>query len=165
MIVRDQRCADTIDRLLSDLESLLRAERAIQNEPPGTKGDVPAATWSSTNDGTLTRRLRSRLLSLREAMFRHASFLEFLPAPGTVDRVRAVPGGANMDGSAVDDGEDSLDPEVIKPRLSILNAKAGAQARSFYALSSEQIREYNSVPRKQAPDINRRNVIHALLVT
>lgn len=165
MIVRDQRCADTIDHLLNDLEILLRAEKATQNATPGTKGELPAATWISTSDGTLTRRLRSKLLSLREALFRHASFLEFLPAPGTVDRARAVPGGTNMDGSAADDGEESLDPEVIKPRLRILDAKAGVQGRPLHAPSPEQIREYNSLPRKQAADINRRDISHALLAT
>lgn len=72
------------------------------------------------NDGTLTEQLRSSLLSLREALFRHASYLEFLPAPERVDRKRAVQGegvgdgipGGTGDGAGEENGGDELDPEV-----------------------------------------------------
>lgn len=70
----------------------------------------------------MTQLLRSNLLSIREALFRHASFLEFLPAPETVDRTRVVPGGdadgipSRTPGDEEEDtegiGEDALDPEV-----------------------------------------------------
>lgn len=76
---------------------------------------------SLDDDRSLTQLLRSNLLSLRAAFFRHASFLEFLPAPERVDQSRVVPGG-NVEGSASGAPEDQeegeggvgeeLDPEV-----------------------------------------------------
>ena len=72
------------------------------------------------NGQSLTKLLRSSLLSLREALFRHASFLEFLPAPERVDRKRAVQWGGVGDGlpgevgegAAEDKDGEELDPEV-----------------------------------------------------
>lgn len=76
---------------------------------------------SSDDNRSLTQLLRSNLLSLRAAFFRHASFLEFLPAPERVDQSRVVPGGdaEGASSGAPEDQEDGeggggeeLDPEV-----------------------------------------------------
>ena len=75
------------------------------------------------NNRSLTDLLRSSLLSIREALFRHASFLEFLPAPERIDRKRVVQGEGGMeggipgrlagDGSGQEKGGgEELDPEV-----------------------------------------------------
>lgn len=168
--MRDQRCADTVHRLLNDLEGLLSSSRTqnkrtttdrpvaavpIRADVTGSgsvRGDtVPSVevdgqrgpAWGGTEETTaaaeklgegaarvrrsslsnsgntsLTQQLRSKLISLREAMFRHASFLEFLPAPERVDRLMIVP-GAGMDGEVIinkqgdqDADVDELDPEV-----------------------------------------------------
>lgn len=77
-------------------------------------------TAATNNDRSLTGQLRSSLLSLREALFRHASYLEFLPAPERVDRKRAVQGdgvgggipGGTGDGAGEVNAGDELDPEV-----------------------------------------------------
>lgn len=60
------------------------------------------------------QQLRSNLLSLREGLFRHSSFLEFLPAPAKVDKSRVVP-RKGVEGSTTEDEEEELDPEVITP--------------------------------------------------
>lgn len=72
---------------------------------------------ADSSDHTLTQLLRANLLSLREALFRHASFLEFLPAPEKVDRRRTVPGG-DVDATGAQGREKEtkeageVDPEV-----------------------------------------------------
>lgn len=160
-MMRDQRCADTVHRLLNDLEDLLSSSQP-QNKrgtADGTIAAVPAGTlpggtgvegdgqqgpaWggaeetaaatekleegatrvrsnslSNSGNASLTQQLRSKLISLREAVFRHASFLEFLPAPERVDRLMIVP-GAGADGEVITNKQgdqdieaDELDPEV-----------------------------------------------------
>lgn len=86
-------------------------------------------------DQNLTQLLRSNLLSLREALFRHASFLEFLPAPEKVDRRRTVSGGGvdatssrgqEEEEAGVGGAREEIDPEVNNavgfPRLASLAA-------------------------------------------
>lgn len=61
--------------------------------PPGGKcehGQGQRAPLPTTGK-SLAQLLRFSLLSLREAFFRHATFLEFLPAPERVGRKRFIP--------------------------------------------------------------------------
>ncbi|CBJ30237.1 conserved unknown protein [Ectocarpus siliculosus] len=119
VIMRDERCAETIHRLLNDLDGLLVSRQVgdtgsflagnLDEKAPGWGGSInrpqeeqdrrsdhtvtsSAPAESDDDDRTLTQLLRCKLLSIREALFRHASFLEFLPAPERVDRNRHVPG-------------------------------------------------------------------------
>lgn len=188
--MRDQKCADIIDRLLEDLEGLLpmgsgepgvasasdsgasgttnRGEREdrirdASNKRPGIGGRMPQASSvavagmrgamygngrdlsvstqkaSARQDSTpgqgegkmghdlgegncridfdvdsqtLARQLRSKMLFLREALYRHASFLEFLSAPDTVGHGKVVPSWDTEDGALVDRDEDTLDAEA-----------------------------------------------------
>lgn len=68
-----------------------------------------------TTGKSLAKPLRFSLLSLREAFFCHATFLEFLPAPERVDRKRFIPEwdveGSNAMASQDEMGE-QIDSEV-----------------------------------------------------
>ncbi|CAM9439487.1 unnamed protein product, partial [Hapterophycus canaliculatus] len=96
---------------------------------------------ASDDDRPLTQLLRSNLLSVREALFRHASFLEFLPAPETVDRARVVPGG-DVEGAASrtpeeeeetdGSGGEELDPETFVGALDSLEARCRSETRLLY---------------------------------
>ncbi|CAM9880890.1 unnamed protein product, partial [Pylaiella littoralis] len=122
VVMRDERCAETIQRLLDDLRGVLLSRRAGDRDANGLEnvqekglgwGDTSirrarggglggsaesvagtsSAPTSFEDDLSLTQLLRANLLSLREALFRHASFLEFLPASERINRSRDVPGG------------------------------------------------------------------------
>ncbi|CAM9618005.1 unnamed protein product [Scytosiphon promiscuus] len=176
--MRDERCAQTIERLLDDLDGLLLSRKvgdedvgcgrddgdkgpawgvgSSSDRPEGVGGGSEYAATSSTpaaldDDRTLTQLLRSNLLSIREALFRHAAFLEFLPAPETVHHTRVVPGG-DADGPAVsqtpeqeeeteEGGGEELDPEVtLMPHdgetfvgaLDALEARCRSETRLLY---------------------------------
>lgn len=93
-----------------------------------------SAHISPDDDRSLTQLLRSNLLSLRAAFFRHASFLEFLPAPERVDQSRVVPGG-DLEGAASGAPEDQEEGdgevgEVLDPEVRVcLRCQAGWKNR------------------------------------
>lgn len=83
---------------------------------PGEKGEHGQGAGAlSTTGKNLAQLLRFSLLSLREAFFRHATFLEFLPAPERVDRKRFVPEW-DVEGptarASQDEMEEQIDSEV-----------------------------------------------------
>lgn len=93
---------------------------------PACSGDggrrLSSSSNADSNNISLTQRLRSILLSLREALFRHAAFLEFLPAPDRVNRRMSIPGaGVDDFGSRgerrPEEEVEPLDPEVTRVGL------------------------------------------------
>lgn len=105
-----------------------RAEERVTTNSGYSGVGARRRSSSSSGNSSLTQRLRSILISLREAVFRYASFLEFLPAPERVDRRMIVP-GAGVDGEGIGNkkGQDQekdvdvLDPEVGRTVI-IVNA-------------------------------------------
>ncbi|CAM9256084.1 unnamed protein product [Ectocarpus sp. 12 AP-2014] len=198
VIMRDERCAETIHRLLNDLDRLLVSRRVgdtgsflaekLYEKAPGWGGSInrpqeeqdrrsdhtitsSAPAESDDDDRTLTQLLRCKLLSIREALFRHASFLEFLPAPERVDRNRHVPGvdvdvgvgqedGAHQPGEEEEEerekGEDEIDPEVtLMPQegetfagaLDSLEARCRSETRLLYeSEGKEELLDETGVP-------------------
>ncbi|CAM9400850.1 unnamed protein product [Ectocarpus fasciculatus] len=200
VIMRDERCAETIHRLLNDLDGLLVSRHigdtgsclagSLDEKAPGWGGGInrpqedqdrrsdhtitsstPAA--SDDDDRTLTQLLRCKLLSIREALFRHASFLEFLPAPERVDRNRHVPGvdvdvGVGREDGAPqpeeeeeeeerEGGGDEIDPEVVTlmPQegetfagaLDSLEARCRSETRLLYeSEGKEELLDETGVP-------------------
>eukprot|EP00904_Undaria_pinnatifida_P004042 jgi/Undpi1/13639/HiC_scaffold_9.g03293.m1 len=192
VMMRDESCGDTIQRLLDGLEDLLRSRRLgvdgdgdAWKRPPtvlllpspapctqgsprdnssgrkgGSKTTMAALDTVAVpnNNRSLTDLLRSSLLSIREALFRHASFLEFLPAPERIDRKRVVQGEGAMEGGipgglAGDEsgqekgGGEELDPEVaLMPQegetfagaLDSLETRCRSETRLLYESEGKQ---------------------------
>lgn len=189
--MRDQRCADTVQRLLDDLEDLLstpqnviitavdgtttgmpvggttmrtegindstadgkrrefgstdapsvelasgqqgpawgRAEEIIETKSghsvvgarrriSSSSSSNSSSSSSSSGNNSLAQRLRSNLISIREAVFRHASFLEFLSAPGSVERRMIVSSaGADEKGTGNRKELDEKDADVLDPEV------------------------------------------------
>eukprot|EP00903_Cladosiphon_okamuranus_P015016 g13894.t1 len=171
VIMRDERCAETIQRLLDDLHGLLQSRKAgdrdgnlagnVEEKNPGPvwgggsraagrrggrrEGESELASTSSAHmppddNRSLTQLLRSNLLSLRAAFFRHASFLEFLPAPERVDKDRVVPGGDLEDvASGVPEDQEEGDEgvgEVLDPEVTLMPQEGETFAGSLDSLET-----------------------------
>ncbi|CAM9186768.1 unnamed protein product [Discosporangium mesarthrocarpum] len=152
-IVRNDRCAATVDRLLDELEDLCasawaaaggKSIREASAEAFGEGGgggryregpqkgclyqtSTPAPFIPLPTAGTsISSKIRCCLLFLREAIFKHASFLEFLIAPGAVEWKKEVD----------PDPEGSREEATVK-ELGGVGAGAGARAEVGKGLDQE----------------------------